>query len=136
MLKSKKGISAVVATILIILIVVVAVGILWTALRPTIEEGSEQAGTTTSCMYLRLEIEKINVTDDEIIVYRDTGRADLSDVKILIGEKEVEKTPEEVPGELESETYKVTYDIEEGDKIRIAGVIGETTCSVSDMKTA
>jgi hypothetical protein len=50
---NKKGVSAVVANVLIILLVVVGVALIWAAVRPSIEEGSE--GIQADCFTTQLE---------------------------------------------------------------------------------
>ncbi len=53
MFKYKKGVSAVVANVLIILLVVVGVGLLWAAIRPQIEQVDQ--GSQSDCLKVSLE---------------------------------------------------------------------------------
>jgi hypothetical protein len=50
---NRRGVSAVVANVLIILLVVVGVALIWAAVRPSIEEGAEGIGS--GCFTLNLE---------------------------------------------------------------------------------
>lgn len=66
---SKKGISAVVTTVLIILISIIAVVILWAALKPTLQSTSGRGGSAISCSEVLLDLDScvyagssINVT--------------------------------------------------------------------------
>ena len=49
-MKNKRGLSAIVATLIIILLVLVAVGIIWVVVRNLIQEGAEQVDISTKCM--------------------------------------------------------------------------------------
>jgi hypothetical protein len=54
-INNKKGVSAVVANVLIILLVVVGVALIWAAVRPAIEEGSE--GIQADCITTSVEVQ-------------------------------------------------------------------------------
>jgi hypothetical protein len=60
MFKNKKGVSAVVANVLIILLVVVGIGLLWAAVRPQIETTAEQI--ETSCLKVSMAPVRCTVT--------------------------------------------------------------------------
>ncbi len=47
---NKKGLDAIVTTIIIILLALVAVGIIWAVLSGVIRQGSEQVGTNAKCI--------------------------------------------------------------------------------------
>ena len=49
-MENKRGLSAIVATLIIILLVLVAVGIIWVVVRNLIQEGAEQVDIGTKCM--------------------------------------------------------------------------------------
>ena len=49
-MENKRGLSAIVATLIIILLVLVAVGIIWVVVRNLIQEGAEQVDISTKCM--------------------------------------------------------------------------------------
>ncbi len=49
-MENKRGLSAIVATLIIILLVLVAVGIIWVVVRNLIQEGAEQVDVSTKCM--------------------------------------------------------------------------------------
>lgn len=49
-MENKRGLSAIVATLIIILLVLVAVGIIWVVVRNLIQEGAEQIDVSTKCM--------------------------------------------------------------------------------------
>ena len=80
---NKKGISAVVANVLIVLLVVAGVVLLWTAVRPTIEQAGEQV--SAECVTLDLEVTGCNVTIDDLTVRRNSGSGELSSARLIIG---------------------------------------------------
>ncbi|MBA7597945.1 hypothetical protein ES703_04954 [subsurface metagenome] len=49
-MENKRGLSAIVATLIIILLVLVAVGIIWVVVRNLIQEGAEQIDVSTKCI--------------------------------------------------------------------------------------
>lgn len=59
---NKKGISAVVTTVLIILLSIIAVIILWAALRPTITNTANKAGTAMACTEVSLSVDSCVVS--------------------------------------------------------------------------
>ena len=50
MIQNKKALSGVVTTLIIILLVIVAIGIIWAVINPFIGESVEQIGTGTKCL--------------------------------------------------------------------------------------
>jgi len=49
-MKNKRGLSAIVATLIIILLVLVAVGIIWVVVRNLLQEGAESIDIGTKCL--------------------------------------------------------------------------------------
>lgn len=62
----KRGLSAVITTLIVILLVLVSVGILWVVVRNLIQEGSEQIDL--GAFTLDLQIKKVEVTGDNVTV--------------------------------------------------------------------
>ena len=56
----KKGLSAVVTTLIIILLVLVAVGIIWVVVRNVVETGAEQIDISTKCV--AVDVRAVGVT--------------------------------------------------------------------------
>jgi flagellin-like protein len=56
----KRGLSAIVATLLIILLTLVAVGIIWVVIRNVVQSGADQIEITSKCL-------EIDVTASEVI---------------------------------------------------------------------
>lgn len=49
-MKNKKGLSNIIATVLIVLLALVAVGLVWSFIRPTIEGAGTSIGLTQQCL--------------------------------------------------------------------------------------
>jgi len=54
----KRGMSVVITTLLIILLVFVALGIVWIVVRNVIQGGAEQAELAQKCMLINIEAKK------------------------------------------------------------------------------
>ena len=55
-MENKKGLSAIITTLMIILLVLVAVGIVWVVVRDVVEEGTESVGAGAKCPLVDLRI--------------------------------------------------------------------------------
>jgi cysteine-rich repeat protein len=82
--ENKKGLSTIVATLLIILLVLVAVGIVWVVVKNVLQQNSEKImlGRVT----VDLEISKadvINFTHIGVIVKRNVGRGEISGIVFI-----------------------------------------------------
>ena len=77
---NKKGISAVVANVLIVLLVVAAVAIIWAVVRPTIEQAGE--GIEAGCFTVQVKAE--SCTEGSVIVSRRAGAGTIDELKIIV----------------------------------------------------
>jgi len=129
-MKSRKGISAVVATVLIVLLTIVAITIVWAVIKPALEKSASRVGV--ECIDVDLSIEGCSVSDDTvtvtlnsgeisklaIVVYNSSGDSVGEPVEIKAGE-----TPD-VPKELETKTYPLdnikSIDIKKEQKVNVA----------------
>ena len=85
MMFNKKGVSAVVANVLIILLVVVGVALIWAAVRPSIEKGAE--GIQSDCLTTSLAVTKCTVGASgtgSIVVTRNAGGVEDDVTKIRV----------------------------------------------------
>ena len=62
----KRGLSQVVTTVLLILIVLVAVTIIWAFVRPTIEKTSEQIGIEFITINMKIIDETVSITENAV----------------------------------------------------------------------
>ena len=84
---NKRGLSAVVTTLIIILLVLVAVGIVWVVVRNVIEQGAEQIDISTKCV--AVDVRAVGVVpaggDNYIVTLeRKSGGGDIGGVKLNI----------------------------------------------------
>jgi hypothetical protein len=87
----KKGLSAVVTTLIIILLVLVAVGIVWVVVRNVVETGTGQLDLNAKCLAVKLDavsVEQIGFDGTEatyrIKLHRDAGGEAIGGVKISL----------------------------------------------------
>jgi hypothetical protein len=102
MIINKKGVSAVIANVLIILLVVAAVAILGTIIKPTIDDANDEIASSTACQQLNMEI--LSCSFVGALVYRGAGGQELEGKPILIVEGGNNCGVSENLGQLESET--------------------------------
>src|SRR3989344_4078501 len=84
-LLSKRGLSTVVTTLIIVLLVIVAIGIIWAVIGNLIRTGSEEVNTgriSVSLDVMRVEVQPNG--DVDVYVKRNLGEGDLSGVKLLL----------------------------------------------------
>lgn len=134
----KKGVSQIVSTILIILLVLAAIVIVWGVVERFVRTGEEAIIARTACMDIRLSIVEANSSENNVTVTRMTGGDTdaVNDIKILVEGTAATVT---APGgdaalePLETKTYDVTSGINAGDKVEVAAVLeDETICDITD----
>lgn len=138
---NKRGLSGIVTVILIILLVLVAIGIIWAAIRPPIQE----TGDRLSGDCLTLNVEALACKNlplggqKEVTFVRNPGAGKLTDIKFVFSNSSSGQTSVLNYGntltELQSDTKAVA--VAAGfDKFNIAAVIqpGETpiTCEITN----
>ena len=83
---NKRGLSTVVTTLIIILLVFVAIGIVWVVVRNVISQGVEQISLGGLTINLEIKDVKINLDTIEINVKRNPGEGELSGIKFLVSD--------------------------------------------------
>ncbi len=152
-MNNKKGISAIVATVLIILITVAAVTIIWAAIIPMI---STQLSKGTVCLDA---VSQVTLKDGGYTCYdatagtvslqisRGAKNFQLADIQILVSDggsttshnvtDDSAVTPTAVPGVNEERVYIITG-VTAADGVQIAPIVGvgstEDACDVSSTK--
>ncbi|MDP6845873.1 MAG: hypothetical protein QF460_02885 [Candidatus Nanoarchaeia archaeon] len=143
MIINKKGISAVVANVLIVLLVVASVAIIWAVVRPTIEQAGE--GIEAGCFTVQVNPESCNATGANgygtLTIYRRAGIGEITSFKLLVednaGDIEVfDGTAGKDIAELETQiinatSYGAEFNKTTNMKVDIALVIGENICEPS-----
>ena len=102
---SKKGMSDVVTTLIIILLVIAAIGIIWVVVRPFISGGTEQFDIKSGCLNVNLQIVKAicnsstNLTNCTVTVKRaDSGKEfNISGVYLIFTDANLATKRIEVP---------------------------------------
>jgi len=76
-MENRKGLSNIVATLIIILLVLVSVGIIWVVIRNVIQSGAETVSITTKCLDVSISYVSVNETTTpgvyDITLHRDSG---------------------------------------------------------------
>jgi hypothetical protein len=89
MFNNKRGLSTVVTTLIIILLVLVAIGIIWVVVRGVIEQGSAQVDVSSACPLIDLKI-KSNTTacsgpgSCTLTLQRGSGGDDFDGVTVVV----------------------------------------------------
>ena len=123
---NKKGISAVVATILIVLLAVVAVTIVWQVIKPALRETA--GSVSTNCIEVDISLDKVDCTNQQVTITLNKGA--ISGLKVVLYNDTGSKVTTISSGileELETKTY--TGDSPGGNVsgANVAAVINSTT---------
>lgn len=109
-MRNKRGMSAVVTTLIIILLAIVAIGIVWVVVKNILDKGSEEI--TLTGLTLDLEITRATVEDDtlSITVKRNPGDGNLVGINFVIsdGDNSVVVTRDTTLAELGVQTFTFT----------------------------
>jgi len=82
-MQDKRGLSAIVATLIIILLVLVAAGIIWVVVRNIISEGAEGIELGRFTFDLSIKSAYIDGTNVKVLIRRSPGGGDLIGVKFI-----------------------------------------------------
>ena len=134
MIKNKRGLSAVIATLLIVVLVLVAIGIVWGVVKNILTSGTQQTSFQFGSLFLNLKLQKVKVDsvtgDISVTVQRDVGEGELTGVAFIISDGVnsaiVKKTTS--MQELGSSTFTITSselgDVSFVKDIQIAPILG------------
>ncbi len=83
---SKRGVSTVVATVLMVLLVIVGIAVIWAVIKPTIDRSSDEI--EGDCFSVRIQPVKCEIDGNNgdvlVSVKRNVGGGDLNEIKILM----------------------------------------------------
>ena len=126
-MKNKRGLSLVITTLIIILLVLVAIGIIWVVIRGIIEGGVEQVGISTKCLDIDVRATAVDCAggDCNVTLTRKSGGEDIAGVKLIFSEAGGETNfVHPVPGNIATLASKTETDISTGlttpNKIEVA----------------
>lgn len=134
----KRGISSVITTALLILIVLAAVGILWVVVSIFIGAGTGGIGGAASCFNVNLVIDKVVYDEDtsELGVRINRKAGNLDSIKIIVGGSDVSDILLPVssfPQIGETKTFLgVLSEDPRGKDVEIAAIIKGKTCGIAD----
>jgi len=106
---NRKGISAVVATILIVLLSVVAVVIIWVVLKPAITRTAGQV--STNCLEVDLSIDSVDCANQKATVTLNTGKVANLTIVMTNGTDSISQIVT-APDTLGTKTYTLTGTID------------------------
>ncbi len=91
MIENKKGLSTIIGTLLIILLVIVAVGIIWVVIRGTLQSGVEELDIGAKCLEVSVMATAVTCTVGTpnacaVTLYREAGGDAIDGVKIVISD--------------------------------------------------
>jgi hypothetical protein len=106
-----KGLSTIVATLLIILLTLVAVGIIWIVVRNVIQNGAEQVSLGKFTLNLEIKnVQKISDTQLNVKLKRNAGEGEISGLEFIVDDgenSEVVKITNLSFNELEERTFNL-----------------------------
>lgn len=115
----KKGISAVVATILIVLLAVVAVVIIWAVLKPAITKSASQANA--NCLDVDVSIDSVDCATGAVTVTLNSGS--VSNLAFVMSSATDSKnTTQAAPSTLGTRTYTIPT-VASATVVRVAPII-------------
>ena len=111
-MKNKRGLSDIVATLIIILLVIVAAGIIWVVVRNVVQSGAEQVEFGQKCFQVNLQyvgVTNTTETDYDVTLRRLAGGDEIVGVKVTLLNATQASTPYEFGsiGELETLTRSI-----------------------------
>jgi len=99
MKQNKKGVSGVIVTVLMILIVIAAVVIVWVFVKPFIEDNLARTGNVAECLQLDIDVEEAwvegTLADDAVLkakVKRVSGPGDIDEIRFLVERIDTQET--------------------------------------------
>lgn len=116
--KSKRGVSALVATVLLILITVAAVGVIWGMLMPMLQEKITEASQSCINAKIRIDTERGYTCYDSvnktlsIMISRGADELDLAGLQIIAfvaGSSYKFEIIDNLPGANEDEVYSINF---------------------------
>ncbi len=119
----KRGQVAVITTVVLLVVALVAVSIFWLTARGLLEKQTSQL--STDCITINLQISRAVTGENNITIRRDAGEGALENINVLVNDKTVNNTS----GKLNILESKVVFfnlglvALAQGQKVQIAPVI-------------
>lgn len=88
MINNKRGLSAIIVTLIMILLVIVASGLIWVVIRNVVGSGTEQISTGTACLNVNVEATKVtnstNGLSYDVTLTRNAGGDTIGGVNLIL----------------------------------------------------
>ena len=86
--KNRKGVSEVVANVLIVLLVIVGIAVIWSVVKPTVDKGAQGIKTGSECLSLSLEAVSCTYTGTAatVIVKRNPGAGNFENLELVFSD--------------------------------------------------
>ncbi len=112
MLSNKKGVSDVVMTVIMILLVIVAIGVVWLAVQSFIGKNTNY-DASTSCLGINLEVAKadcnVGTSSCTLIVNRLSGSSAITNLSVVLSTDSSSLDPKMVSGDVgATKTFTLT----------------------------
>jgi len=89
-MKNTRGLSAVIVTLLLIMLSLVLVGIVWAVISNIVSSGTKQTSFQFGSLFLSLKLQKVKVDPDtgdiSVVVQREVGQGELTGVAFVISD--------------------------------------------------
>ena len=110
-MKNKRGLSDIVATLIIILLVIVAAGIIWVVVRNVVQSGAEQVEFGQKCFQVNIQhvtVTNTSLTDYSVTLRRLAGGDEIAGVMVTFLNQTEGSTPHNFGTLAELETRTVS----------------------------
>lgn len=138
----KKALSTVVVTVILILISILAIAVLYYAIRPVVKEGTEAAASKADCLLLSYTVESAKYTDasDSVLVTvkRGTDQANgkVTALKFMVDTTLKDALTNTPPSSaLTQLNYNITGVTTQPAKVALVAYIGDVICDPVEEKT-
>jgi hypothetical protein len=95
-MKNKRGLSAIVVTLIIVLVSIVAVGIIWVAISNLVNTNTQDIGFAQKCLNLQIKVSSIDCTDPTAcnVSFERTGTSqeEIAGIKIMFKDSKTGET--------------------------------------------
>ena len=112
-IKNRRGLSAIIITLILVLLSIVAVGVVWVVVSNILKSQGEETSSALGGLFLNLKLERVSVDPDtgeiSVLVKRGPGDGDLTGVNLIVSDG---KNSQVIPksgaiNELETKTFTI-----------------------------
>lgn len=106
-MKNKKGVSEIISTLVIVLLVIIAAGIIWVVVRGTVQRSAQEVEIGTKCMGVDIQFVGIDQNAKTITLRRNAGGEEIGGIKLVLFGQNSNSGPINLEplGQLETKTY-------------------------------